>query len=387
MSNARSPDTEVAFRLREVLATAVDTKRIAGGEVIVALKGEIIAHEVFGYSNLGRSVPMAIGERFRLASVTKPIVSLAAIKLVADGELSLHEPITRWLPYFRPSLAGGSVPPITLHHLLTHTSGLSYGFQEPPGGEYDELGISDGLNCSGLSLEDNLRRLSAANLKFEPGSAWRYSLALDVTGAIIEKVTGIALPKAVEELVSRPLGLRSFDFNVPEETSLAVAYVDSSGTLQEMGDKAEVVPPDGVNAIRFSPRRAFAQREFPSGGAGMVGTGMDVLSVLEVLRKDGVGFIGEDWARMMVQPHVDAELRGQGDGWGFGYMGAVLMDPTVMKTPQHPGTVEWGGVYGHNWFIDGAAGISVVSLTNTTWEGVGGCFPQKVRDAVYLGVA
>jgi CubicO group peptidase (beta-lactamase class C family) len=387
MSEAGQLEIQVSRRVRSALAQAVDETRIAGGVVLVALDGDVIAQEAAGFANQALAIPMHIDTRFRLASVTKPIISLAAMKLLEIGVLGLHEPVSHWLPYFRPSLADGRRPEITLHHLLSHSSGLSYGFQEPPGSEYERFGISDGLDCSGLSLEENLRRLAAAKLKFEPGTAWQYSLALDVVGAIIERATGCTLPDAIDALISGPLGLDSLAFTVQSEFELAVPYVDSLQTLTVMPEPAEVVPPEGTNAIRFSPCRAHTVGEFPSGGAGMIGGASDILKVLEIVRKKGAAFIDAKLARLMRSAHVGADLRAQGDGWGFGYMGAVLMAPSVLNTPQRVGTIGWGGVYGHSWFFDPAAGLTVVSLTNTTWEGVGGRFPQDVRDAVYAALS
>jgi len=372
--------------VHSALTLAVDEGRIAGGVVLVALDGEVVAQEAAGFADIARRIPMRTETRFRLASVTKPIVSLALMKLVDIGTVSLHEPITRWLPYFRPSLANGRIPEITLHQLLSHSSGLSYGFQEPVGSEYEQLGISDGLDSSGLSLEENLRRLAAAKLKFEPGSAWHYSLASDVIGAVIECATGCLLSDAIEVLISGPLGLPSLAFTAKSRDVLATPYVDSIGMLMEMREPEQVSPPDTLGVIRFSPRRAYSVGEYPSGGAGMVGDASDILKVLEVVRKDGAGFISDDVARLMATAHIGSDLRAQDDGWGFGYMGAVLMDPSVMNTPQRAGTVEWGGVYGHTWFFDRETGLTVVSLTNTTWEGVGGRFPQEVRDAVYAAI-
>ena len=386
MSEAGQLEIQVCRRVRSALAQAVDETRIAGGVVLVALDGDVITQEAAGFANQALAIPMHIDTRFRLASVTKPIVSLAAMKLLEMGVLDLHEPVSHWLPYFRPSLADGRRPDITLHHLLSHSSGLSYGFQEHPGSEYERFGISDGLDCSGLSLEENLRRLAAAKLKFEPGTAWQYSLALDVVGAIIERATGRTLPDAIDALISGPLGLDSLAFIVQSEFELAVPYVDSLQTLTMMPEPAEVVPPEGPNAIRFSPCRAHTVGEFPSGGAGMVGAASDILKVLEIVRKKGAGFLDAKLVRLMCSAHVGADLRAQGDGWGFGYMGGVLMAPSVLNTPQRVGTVGWGGVYGHSWFFDPAAGLTVVSLTNTTWEGVGGRFPQDVRDAVYAAL-
>lgn len=281
---------EVSRNVLTVLSQAVDQGRIAGGVVLVALNGVVVAQEAAGYENIALAIPMHINARFRLASVTKPIVSLAALKLVHLGILDLHEPITNWLPYFRPRLANGRQPDITLHHLLSHSSGLSYGFQEAAGSEYERFGVSDGLDCSGLTLAENLRRLGNAKLKFEPGAAWQYSLGLDVVGAIIECATESALPDAIGDLICRPLGLNSLAFAAKSQRELAVPYIDSSGTLTEMPEPAEVVPPDSGIAIRFSPRRAHAPNEFPSGGAGMVGDARDILKALETVRKDGAGF-------------------------------------------------------------------------------------------------
>ena len=386
MSADEHYDSETNRQIGRVLSRAVNESRIAGGVVLVARDGRLIVQQALGFADKEFAQPMCADARFRLASVTKPIVSLAAMKLVDAGKLNLHEPITRWLPHFRPRLADGQVPDISVHHLLSHSSGLSYCFQEPDGSEYHRLGVSDGLDCSGLSLEENLQRLAATTLQFEPGSAWRYSLAIDVIGAVIERVTGQPLRDAISQLIASPLGLTSLEFTVTNGTPLVTPYVNVGEQLVSMSDPADVLPPAGVNAIRFAPSRAYARDEFPSGGAGMVGTASDILKLLEIVRRNGSGFISTGMAELMVTPHVTAERRGQGDGWGFGYMGAVLTDPSVMNTPQRIGTIEWGGVYGHNWFVDRAASLTMVSLTNTTWEGVGGRVPVELRDAVYAAI-
>jgi CubicO group peptidase (beta-lactamase class C family) len=374
---------DLVRRLRHIMESAVNEARIAGGVVVVAHDGQVIVEEAFGLENVASNTSMHSQARFRLASVTKPIICFAALRLVDAGRLSLDEPITRWLPYFRPSLSDGSTPDITLHQLLTHTSGLSYGFQEAAGTEYHELKVSDGLDCAGLTLKQNLERLAMARLHFGPGTAWKYSLAIDVIGAIIEQVTGRSLPHAIDELVISPLELPSLAFTVPVDVALAVPYVTGERKVFEMEESAMVRPPDGVNAIRFSPGRAYSTNDFPSGGAGMVGTAIDILRFLEATRTNGGGLLTTELSQLIAEPHVSADMRGQQDGWGFGYMGAVLMEPSILSTPQTIGTVEWGGVYGHNWFVDRAAALTVVSLTNTTWEGVGGRFPLEVRDAVY----
>ncbi|MFP3434358.1 serine hydrolase domain-containing protein, partial [Paraburkholderia sp. SIMBA_061] len=131
--------------------------------------------------------PMREDTLFRLASVTKPIVSTAAMVLVAQHKLSLDDDVTRWLPNFRPPLPDGDVPAITVRQLLTHTAGLGYRFAEADvDGPYARAGVSDGLDGAAVTLGENVCRIASAPLLYAPGTNWNYSVALDVTGALIE---------------------------------------------------------------------------------------------------------------------------------------------------------------------------------------------------------
>ncbi len=120
---------------------------------------------------------MRLDTLFRLASLTKPIISIAAMILIERDQLALDDPVTRWLPAFRPALPNGERPPITVRQLLTHTSGLNYGFLQASGSDYHRAGISDGLDEPGRSMEDNLARLASVPLMFCPGEGWQYSLS------------------------------------------------------------------------------------------------------------------------------------------------------------------------------------------------------------------
>jgi len=128
--------------------------------------------------------------------------------------------VSRWLPDFRPRLPDGAMATITIRQLLTHTSGLSYSFLEPESSAYHRLNVSDGLDQPGLGLDENLRRLGEAPLAYAPGTAWRYSLSIDVLGAVIAKASGKTLPQAVQEAVSGPLGLTDTGFAVSDRTRL-----------------------------------------------------------------------------------------------------------------------------------------------------------------------
>ncbi|WP_392387851.1 serine hydrolase domain-containing protein [Burkholderia gladioli] len=202
----------LAARLDAVFDQALRERRLVGAVAIVARHGEILYRRAQGLADREAGRPMREDTLFRLASVTKPIVALAVLRLVARGELALDAPVTRWLPEFRPRLADGSEPLVTIHHLLTHTSGLGYWLLEGAGSVYDRLGISDGIDLRDFDLDENLRRLASAPLSFAPGSGWQYSLALDVLGAVVERATGQPLAGAVDALVAQPLGMRDCGF-------------------------------------------------------------------------------------------------------------------------------------------------------------------------------
>jgi CubicO group peptidase (beta-lactamase class C family) len=293
----------------------------------------------------------------------------------------MDAPVTRWLPDFRPASPDGSRPEITIHHLLTHTSGLGYGLLEAEDGPYRRLNVSDGLDQPGLSLEENLSRLAAAPLAFAPGTGWRYSLGLDVLGGILEKLTRQSLAELVREHITTPLGLPDTDFSVRDLSRLVKAYADSDPEPVPMTD-GMAVPLFGIDAI-FAPSRILNSRSYPSGGAGMVGTASDVLCLLEAIRTGGSPILKPETIASMIADQVGPQAQAQGPGWGFGYGWAVLADPSQTGTPQAAGTLQWGGAYGHNWFVDPANGLSVVALTNTAFEGMGGAFPSDVRNAVY----
>lgn len=373
--------SQAPARIDAAIDKALAERRIVGTVVLVARQGEIVYRRAAGYGDREAGTATREDTIFRLASISKPIVTAAAMRLVEDGRLALDAPVTRWLPDFRPALQDGSTPEIAIHHLLTHTSGLGYAFLEPPDGPYHKLNVSDGLDQPGLSLDENLSRLAAAPLAFAPGTGWRYSLGLDVIGRVLEKVEGRSLPEIVREKVTAALGLDDTDFSVRDLSRLAKNYAD--------GDPEPVLMTDGIAvplyglAATFAPSRILDTRSYPSGGAGIAGTAGDILRFLEAIRIGGAPILDGKTVEAMATDQVGPQAETQGPGWGFGYGGAVLVDPAPTATPQASGTLQWGGAYGHNWFIDRANGLSVVALTNTAFEGMAGAFPIDIRDAVY----
>lgn len=368
-------------RIDAAIDKALADRRIVGAVVLVAQGGDIVHRRAAGHLDREAGVAMREDAIFRLASITKPIVAAATLRLVEEGRLDLDAPVTAWLPDFRPALPDGTVPEIRLRHLLTHTSGLSYGFLEPAGSAYHRLKVSDGLDQPGLTLEDNLSRLAAAPLAFAPGTGWRYSLGLDVLGGVLERVEGRGLADIVRDRVTAPLGLADTGFAVRDAGRLAKPYADGTPEPVAMTDGMRVPFFDTV--ATFAPSRILDAASYPSGGAGMAGTAGDVLTFLEAIRTGGAPILRADTVERMASDQVGPEAGTQGPGWGFGHGWAVLVDPAPTGTPQAAGTLQWGGAYGHSWFVDRANALTVVALTNTAFEGMSGAFPAEIRDAVY----
>ncbi|WP_280822564.1 serine hydrolase domain-containing protein [Pseudaminobacter soli (ex Li et al. 2025)] len=363
----------------DALDSALADQRIVGCVLLVSEKGRIIFERAAGLADRETGRPMAIDTPFRYASVTKPFTTMAALKLMEAGVLSADDPIDKWLPSFAPTTADGTAAHITVAHLMSHTAGLDYGFQQERDGIYARSGISDGLDEANLSLADNIARIASVPLNSAPGAAWRYSVAIDVLGGVIEAVTGKSLPEAIANLVTGPLGLAASFHAVPDE--LATPYYAGAPAPIRMAGVTEVPLPAYLgSAVRFDPARIGRVSAFPSGGAGMAGTAHDVMRLLEAYR-DGT-FLSAARRQEAQKVRVGGEAMTQGPGWGFSWAGAVLVDPVVANSTLSSGTVSWGGVYGHWWCVDHQRERIAVLLTNTAYEGMIGRLTQDIAKAL-----
>lgn len=360
-----------------VIDDALAARRIIGTVVLVARDGKVVYRRAAGLADREAGKAMEENAIFRLASVTKPIVAATALALIDQGRLGLNDAVETYLPYFTPRLADGRRSAITIRQLLTHTAGLAYAYPDPM--------ISTGLGNTDFDFEANFTRVAALPLSFEPGTAWQYSIAIDVLGAVIAVVVGASLGEAAERYVTGPLGMVDTGFAVTDPARLAVPYGDAAPEPLRMGDPHVVTGADG-ESTHFSPGRLYNPRAFQSGGAGMVGTAGDVLTFLEALRRGGDPILSAETTAMAMRNQIGSIVREDAPGMRFGYVGAVLDDPAAAAWPSAPGTVNWGGIYGHSWFIDPANGLSVAIMTNTAVEGCTGQFPADVRNGVY-GVA
>ncbi|WNW10163.1 serine hydrolase domain-containing protein [Pseudomonas sp. DTU_2021_1001937_2_SI_NGA_ILE_001] len=359
---------------------AVDSGRIVGGVLLLAEAGKIRYASARGWADREAGRCMQRDTPLRLASLSKLLSSVTVLRLAELGQLDLDGAVSDWLDYFTPRLADGSPARISLRQLLCHTAGLGYGFELPPGHAYWRAGVSDGLDSATLSLEQNLRRLAELPLLFAPGSAWRYSLATDVLGAMIEAASGLPLAAAIQLHVTGPLQMQATGF--AGDQHLARAYKDTSGLPVLIGEDDTLQLDGGV--ARLSARRIWQADAYASAGAGLVGTADDYLRLLECLRQGGAPLLSPASTALLLGNALgDLPMASRGPGWGFGLGPAILTDPRRAGQPQGPGTWGWCGLYGCHYWVDPQAQRSLVVLTNTAVAGAWGALADGLVAALY----
>ncbi|WP_391571848.1 serine hydrolase domain-containing protein [Cohnella sp.] len=387
MRSVRKNDLELLNKtVNEVIDRTLEEKRIVGTVVQIALGGNLVYSRPAGWADREQKRPMQENALFRYASVTKPVVSTAALVLISQGRLQLNDLVEKWLPAFRPKLQNGQYAIMTVHQLMTHTAGLTYRFFQEKKGTYELAGVSDGMDLAGITLEENLQRLASVPLLYEPGKMWRYSIATDVLGAVIEKVTGMLLSEAVRMLVTRPLSMMDTDFKAVDMDRLTAAYADSAEEPRRLHDFDTVPFIEGTAGFLLSPNRFTDKTAYSSGGAGMIGSAGDFLKLLEALRQGGSPILPEALVREMTTNQIGSLEMPYWPGREFGLGFTLLKDPTDANTPESPGTWRMGGTYGHSWFVDPSEELSVVAFTNTALEGMSGRFTTELCESVYKGI-
>jgi CubicO group peptidase (beta-lactamase class C family) len=375
----------LSSRVDAAAQSALDEKRIVGAVITVMIDGEIAHRKSYGYADREAGVPMKENAIFRLASISKPVVTAAAMRMIELGELALDAAVTDWLPDFKPAISGGGAPAITLRHLLTHTAGLSYDFMQPLDGAYHKHRVSSGTDQDGLSMEENLQRISAAGLAFPPGAMWVYSVAIDVLGGVMQKAANATLQQIVEKHVTGPMNMKDTGFPVVDKDRLVQPYSNAPAGPIRVTDAFRQPFLPGLAPISFTLSRAFDAKGFQSGGAGMNGGADDIARFLDAIRSGGGPVVSKETATQMMSNQIGA-LRVLFDptgSTGFGFGGAVMLDPAKAGSPLSPGSFYWGGVWGHSWFIDPARKMTILNLTNTMLEGMSGQLPgDVVRAAV-----
>lgn len=358
----------------------VDSGKLPGLLVAVMRRGEVAFAETYGKADVERNKPVRPDTIYRIYSMTKPLTSTAIMMLYEEGRFQLDDPISRFIPAFaNPRVCiGGSrgkletVPAereITFRDLLSHTSGLTYGFMEstPVDAQYR---AKDGVDfqTATTSLKQVVEKLATIPLIAQPGKAWNYSVSTDVLGYLVEVVSGQPFENYLVEKVIKPLGMIDTDFHVPKEKHdrFAANYQPS---------------PDGKLALIDDPAKSryLAPRTVNSGGGGLVSTASDYLRFCKfMLNKgelDGVRLLGKKTVELMTTNHLGGDMADMGMprfsespyyGIGFGLGFSVMLDPAKAQILGTPGEYAWGGAASTAFWCDPAEDLAVVMLTQLT---------------------
>ena len=369
--------SERLARLTRGMERYIAQGQVAGLVSLIWRHGEIAAFETFGLADVASARPMQTDTLFRIYSMTKPVTSVAVLMLLEEGLFRLTDPISAYLPAFREmevlevspegeERRGKAERPITIYHLLTHTAGLSYGFGDDaldrlyrgafwgltPDTPPAESGL-DPVTAAIASLapahrqttEEAVESVARLPLAHQPGTKFRYSVATDVLGLLVEKVSGLTLPEFFRQRLFEPLGMTDTDFHVPpaKRDRLSTTYGTVGGSL---------IVTDAAEASLFhQPPLA------PFGGSGLVSTAEDFLRFARMLlgkgELDDTRLLGRKTVELMTANHlpVGADLW-DNPAVGFGLGVSVQRQVSGTQTLGSVGTFGWGGAASTDWWAD-----------------------------------
>ena len=360
-----------AERLERITAMTqryVDENKLAGVVTLVARDGKIVHFEAVGNRGAEDDRPMTKDALFRIFSMTKPITAVAAMMLYEEGKFQLSDPVSDFVPELKELnvMVDGELKPaenpMTMLHLLTHTGGLSYGFnpQDPIDKLYNEAQI-----WTSKDLDEFAERIAKLPLAFEPGARWHYSVAVDITGLVVQRLSGMPFDVFLRKRIFDPLGMDDTFFNVPAD-KLDRLLPNHGWDRQE----EKLVQMEEESFVRYTDQTLF------SGGGGLVSSTMDYLRFSEMVRRggelDGVRLLSPKTVAFMTANHLPAAIQGGGSGenpfgrgargFGFGLGWGVVTDEVASQVLGSAGEYNWGGAAGTVFWVDPVEDMVVIGM-------------------------
>ncbi|HEX4740121.1 MAG TPA: serine hydrolase domain-containing protein [Caulobacteraceae bacterium] len=370
---ARDFDPEILGRAPDALTTAIDAGDLSGAVTLVWRRGEIIQINVKGMADRAAGRPMARDTLFRIASMTKPVTSAAALMLMEEGAFKLDDPITRWAPEFKDmrvlKSATGPVEDtypapreITFDDLFTHRAGLAYGFTSiGPIAYAHQRALGDVLSIN-TSPDAWMAALASLPLSYPPGERFHYSHATDVLGFLVGRIAGKGFREMLMERIFQPLGMTDTDFYIPPQKR------DRAAVVYRMNEEGNDLEP-----VAFP--RHDAPPSFCGGGGSLISTADDYLTFARMLlgggEVDGVRLLKEETVRLMRQNRLTPQQREipfmgipfwMGQGFGLGL--SVITDPEkqAWMGAGSEGSFGWPGAFGTWWQADPVEDMVMVYL-------------------------
>jgi CubicO group peptidase (beta-lactamase class C family) len=390
----------------------VDAGRFPGTQLLVYRRGKIVHSTVQGFADVERKVPVKEDTIFRIYSMTKPITSVAFMMLVEEGRVALDEPVHKYIPEWKNLgvFLAGTYPafltrppsrPMLIVDLLRHTSGLTYGFQQRSNVDaaYRENKIGEVIKAG--TLQSMIEDLARIPLEFSPGEAWNYSVATDVIGYLVGKISGMPFEQFLKERILGPLGMNDTDFFVPKEKAhrFAACYsADPQGGFNPLAADRK-----GTLTLQDDPATSsfLSPPSLVSGGGGLCSTAADYLTFCRALLNGGelggVRLLGPKTLKLMASNHLPggvdlpamsrsmfSEAAYNGIGFGLGF--AVTMNPAQTLIAGSPGEFNWGGAATTSFFIDPAEELITIFMTQVLPSSA---YPlrRELRTMVYAAIS
>ena len=348
---------------------------VPGVVALVVKDGNIILHKGYGYSNIASKKRMETNSIFRIASQTKAIVSAAVLILYDQGKISLFDPVSKYLPgfanqtvldhYNAADTTYTTLPvkrAVTIKDLLTHTSGIDYAIigSEKMRAIYAKEKIPVGLGVFEPNLVDEMNKLGKLPLAFEPGKEWRYSLSIDVLGAVIEVVSKTNLEDFLRKNIFEPLNMQDTWFNLPASKANRLTTVYTEDSLQH-------VIPWTKDKFGVDPNYPLVKKHYFSGGAGLSSTALDYAIFLQMIMNGGAyngkQILSKRVVQMMLHNQLDFAFNGK-NYFGLGF--EIVSDKGSADEPRNEGSFDWGGFFGTTYWADPKEKMIVLFMTQLT---------------------
>ena len=339
-------------RIAPVMQTYIDDEKLAGISTAVMRRGKLVHQECFGMANIAAEKQMNPETIFRIYSMSKPIVSVGLMMLYEEGKFLLSDPVSRYIPalsglkVYQEEVKPINFPTqkheITIAHLLSHTSGLSYGFN--PDNDYVDGQYRDNNIWAVKNLDEFVAKIGELPLRYEPGTTWHYSVSTDMVGKLIEFFSGMTLDQYLKERIFDPLGMKDTGFEVSKEN------------VSRFAANYSPVVPSGLKMIDDPEKSRFiAPVTFFSGGGGLVSTTGDYLRFAQMLVNEGelngIRLLSPKTIELMTQNFIPANKESS-PGFGFGLGFAVLQNLAAQQTLGSIGQYGWSGAANTYFWVD-----------------------------------
>jgi CubicO group peptidase (beta-lactamase class C family) len=390
--------TERLGRIDSFVNKYIQEGRLNGAVGLIMKDGKVVYHKSMGYSNIASRTPMQKDNIFRIASMTKPIVTTAVMMLWEEGKFSLDDPISKFIPAFKDAkvldrfynndTSFTTVPAkreITIRHLLTHTSGIGYAQIGSPFANaiYAKYKINGGIGTPTDKLSEVIPRLAKLPLFNQPGEKFLYGLNTDVLGYFVEVVSGKPLDVFLQERIFGPLGMKDTYFYLPSDKASRLVPLYKLNEKNKAEAYAAKFENGGDPNFPLTPNGSYF-----SGGAGLSSTTLDYALFSQMLvnggELNGVRLLSPHTIRLMTTNQIGEFLLFDNptDVRRFGFGFGLLMDKAVSVMPVGYGTYMWDGMFATHFWIDPKNNLVVIFMRNI-WPTADWDFVDRVKPVVY----